>query len=167
MWQRNPGVVEEDHVLEWIQAGLLGFAAILHSGNWLKNSKDVLKWAVFGGLILLNLSFLARELDIDAWGNPVISKPAEVLFRTTLVILWLGFIRFILKNFQVLWQGISRALRMNVISLSFSGCCFYLLSWPFERELFKLPEGTLKFYGQLLQVHACLLLFFSSTARKA
>lgn len=167
LWQRNPGIIEEDHVLEWIQAGLLGLAGIFHSGTWWKLRKNVLNWAVFGGLALLNVSFLAREIDIDAWGCPAISKPAEMVFRAALVILWLSYIRFILKNFRLLWQSVPQALGMQVIALTFIGCCFYLLSWPFEKELFQLPEDTLKFWGQLMQVHACLWLFFSSATRKS
>jgi hypothetical protein len=104
-------------------------------------------------------------LDIDSWGNPAIAEPAQTLFRAALIALWLVFGRFLWANLKGLWQAVPDTIGRPMIIWAFFGCCFYLVSWPVEKELFPMSESSMKFTGQLAQVHACALLFLSSLTR--
>jgi multisubunit Na+/H+ antiporter MnhB subunit len=165
IWLREPGVAEEDGLMEWTQAVFLGLAWLCYFRRSRDPGAGVVEYAVFQGLALLNISFLARELDIDSWGNPAIAEPAQTLFRAALIALWLVFGRFLWANLKGLWQAVPDTIGRPMIIWAFFGCCFYLVSWPFEKELFPMSESSMKFTGQLAQVHACALLFLSSLTR--
>lgn len=163
-WQHNPILAEEDHLMEWMQASFLGLACISHFRRSRLQGPDPVGKAVFIGLSLLSISFVARELDIDSWGNPAIAEPVQTVFRVTLIILWIVFARYLLKHFATLWRALPVTLGKPVVTLAFIGACFYLVSWPFEKELFPMSESAMMFGGQLVQIYACMLLFGSSLA---
>jgi len=164
-WQRDPLVAEEDHLMEWMQASFLGLAASLHLRRSRRMRGETAAIAVFFGLALLSSSFMARELDIDSWGNPAVAEPTQFALRAVLIILWLVFARFLFKHFPPLWKAFPGTLGKPVVVIAFVGCCFYLASWPFEKELFPISTNASKYWGQLTQLFACALLFAASFAR--
>jgi hypothetical protein len=165
MRQWDPLLAEEDHLMEWTQAAFLCWAGVSHFRRGRRNFGDPVAWAVFGGLALLCASFLARELDIDSWGTPLFGKTLEAVLRGLLIISWSCFARFLWKNFKLLYQAFPSTIGTPIIVLTVIGGSFYLASWPLEKELFSLPENTMKFWGQLLQIFACTLFFMSSLAK--
>lgn len=64
LWRRDRLVVEENHLVEWTQAGLLFLAALVH-GARIAPAPGRAGRTIRMGMTLLCLSFLLREVDIE------------------------------------------------------------------------------------------------------
>ena len=162
LWLHDPNIAEEDHLIEWVQAGCLGLAAWTHALRSRSAARASEPWFVFHGMALLTTSFL---LDIDSWDPRALTGPLQSGMRLIVVLLWLLFARGLVRHARLLWSSLPRILGMPVVIIAFLGGCFYLASWPFEEDLFAISASSSKFIGQLLQFHACSLLFCSSLVR--
>ncbi len=154
---------KENGLIENCQAGLIGVSGLIFLAGAL-GRYDPREKIFFGGWFLLCLSFLLREMDIETYNlHPALIWIGSGFGRNLLLsAMWATGIVFFLGHWRTLTLMLLEWLRHPAGVLALLAGSFLLLSLPFEHDVFAVNAATLEFGEEILEINACLLLFFST-----
>lgn len=119
------------------------------------------------GLALFCFALILRECDIDQLGSSSNWKTLEIVLRSATLFAFIGFAGIIASKRSSLFLNFRILQQIPLIILALLGCVSYLASWPFDKELFNLPEALSIFIEESFELNACVLFFFASFVRRA
>lgn len=120
----------------------------------------------YSSLVLLCLSMILRELDMEDYGlHPIITGLTSGAGRNSLVgFLWICFLLLFLKHPQdsrrvlLQWTKSFEGRLMMVAGL------FFLSTWPLDKELFQMSSHTSRVLEELLELNGYFLFGLSSVS---
>lgn len=166
LWQRIPGLFEENHVVE--SAG--------HSSLWCGNgyraggdrtARDRVSAIYHATIAVLCLSLFARELDVDELGPQAIWPWIESIFRIAIVLLW---IRIVVRVRSAVWRSAAwRSAGWLALSRGsyfvYAGTQLYLVSWFFDKGMLPLSIEINLYFEETLQLLATLFFVLGALMR--
>ncbi len=152
-------ITHEDHLLEIVKTLLLMLAIGLHvhrSRFWSeKMSADI--WFRIATAFLC-AGFLLREVDIDKLGDPAIWKKVETGLRLITGLGMLVWYICMATHIRQFWQMKTQLVTSPMLALSFTGCLFYLFSWPFDKYIFTSNRSVSQLFEIIFELWATLSL---------
>jgi hypothetical protein len=162
LWLHDPSVVEENHLVENSQAGLLVLAAMIH--GWRGWTMDIAERRLRFGLALFCIALVLREVDVDRLGDEAIMSIVEPILRLTLVVVYVIWGWTSRDVLETLWSNRFPIAFSGVGWLVFAGCVLYGASWPFDRYPQQSGGDTAILFEETLQLLATMMLFLASLA---
>lgn len=164
LWQRDPDVVLENHLLENAQATFLGLAAVLNLWRGHSARSDFDKYARMA-MALFAISMLLREVDIARADGSRYLDGIELGLR---ILVGVGWVVFAVKLFprRAMIQGRSGAvLRSPFFLLVGLGCMFYAASYPFDKFEPVIFELNSVLVEEALQLNASFMFLLTGFVR--
>lgn len=163
-WSVDEQVVDEDHFVEWTQAALLLMAAVVQGGRAVVKRSTTLDMLVRAALAMLCASMVLREVDVERLAGETYGTASEWTLRGLVVVGWLVYAAYAVPRRDFLWSQRRQVLRSWCGAFSAAGVALYLLSLPFDKQIFPLAEFTTKLIEQgVLQLNATIC-FFAAAA---
>ncbi len=167
-WLNGWLTLGENSALELAQATLLILASLLHGERAWRFKIASLEGLIHAGLALLTYSFALRELEIDQFGASEFWAHLENTLRLIGFTLWAGLLIVLMWRIKLIFDNRWLILALPVMQLTLWGGFFYIASWPFDKALFAAlsPAGS-EFIEEVLELNACIFLFFASLAKSS
>ncbi len=161
LWLRDPSVVEENHLVEWMQVVFLTAAAAMHLVRS-RHSNTRADHIVRLVAALLCISLAVRELDINELTSALSLPAGETTVRAGVVVLWVILSWRVVVWFDTLWRRRFVLTLSRVGFLTLAAGFLYITSWPFDK--YPGTFGILRARGieEVLQLNASFLLFIAS-----
>lgn len=163
-WLLNKQIADESSLIELGQVIFLALAsgsAAIHSAQ---SQRTSVEGYILFGLAIFCTALMLREVDIDKLGSAAGWKTLEQVLRATAGIIALSYLGFLLRKRSLLWASITDIGRMTSVRLALFGCVMYLASWPFDKMVFDLSASMSVLIEETLELNACIIIFFASTA---
>lgn len=118
----------------------------------------------YSSLVLLCLSMILRELDMEDYGlHPIITGLTSGSGRNSLVgFLWVCCLLFFLKDPQASRRVLSQWIRSFEGRLMMVAGLFFLSAWPLDKELLQMSSHTSRVLEELLELNGYFLFGLSS-----
>jgi hypothetical protein len=162
IWNVDHDVVEEDHLVEVLQAVFLLLAAIVYGVRARLTTHA--ERTLLMGACLFCISLAMREVDIDHFGDEMVMSRVEVALRAVLVLVWIAWGFQARHSIEVLWRRRFAVVLSGMGMLIVLGCLLYLSSWPFDKFPRQLGGPMARMFEETLQLLATMMLFLSSLA---
>ena len=150
------GIIELAQAAEIALAGLLFFKAAL-------SKKSIHKIFHFN-LTLLCLAFFFREVTLSDFSTHpfAIWFSEDIGLMLLMSISWSAFTIYYIFNFKNFVNTLKKWL-CSAPGITIICCgCSLLISFPFDKEMFNMPQLTSKFFEELSEINAFLLLIYSA-----
>jgi len=120
----------------------------------------------YASLVLLCVTFLLRELDMEDYGlHPVITGLTSGLGRNVLLgFLWMCCLLLFLKDPQASRTVLSKWFKSFEGRLMMLAGLFFLSAWPLDKEMFELNSHTSRVLEELLELNGYFLFWLSSVS---
>lgn len=120
----------------------------------------------YASLVLLCVSFLFRELDMEDYGlHPVITGLTSGLGRNFLLgFLWACFLLLFLKDPQDSRTVLAKWFKSFEGRLMMLAGLLFLFAWPLDKEMFQLNSHTSRLLEELLELNGYFLLGLCSVS---
>jgi hypothetical protein len=129
-------------------------------------SSDTCERLFYFSLVLLCVSFILRELDMEDYGlHPIITGLTSGAGRNLLLgFLWACVLLSFLKNPQASRRVLSQWTRSFEGRLMMVAGLFFLSAWPLDKEMFQMSSHTSRVLEELLELNGYFLFGLSSVS---
>jgi hypothetical protein len=129
-------------------------------------SSDTCERFFYSSLVLLCVTFLLRELDMEDYGlHPVITGLTSGPGRNLLLgFLWAYFLLLFLRGPQDSSRVLYEWIRSLEGRLMMAAGFFFLSAWPLDREMFQMSSHTSRVLEELLELNGYFLFGLSSVS---
>jgi hypothetical protein len=157
-WQADPGVADENRLLENLQAAALFLALALSLVNLAPLRRQPPPY-IAAGLAVLFLSLFLRELDVEKLGLPdVLTFLGSGTGRNLLLgLLWGVVLLGVLRNRHRLKEDALAYLRSPLLYYLLAAAAFYLVGEAMDKKLLPLAKPVRVFWEETAE---CLAAFW-------
>lgn len=163
LWLLEPGIAEENRLLEWGQVIFLACAAVVCLIRMAVGAAAK-RFFPFGFLFLTFLTFLLREVDVEDFPLPDIvvllgsGQGRNILLGAA----WIVYLVLLLSRPLRLPATAYRFLTSRVGTYFTAGILCYLAAMPFDKNMLDLSQSALLFGEEALELAGTFLLFLAS-----
>jgi hypothetical protein len=159
-WQADPGVAEENHLLENLQAAALFLALVLSLVNLAPLTRRPPPY-IATGLAVLFLSLFLRELDVEKLGLPgLLTFLGSGTGRNLLLgLLWAVVLFSVARNRHRLKEDTLAYIHSPLLYYLLAAATFYLVGEAMDKKLLPLAKPTRVFWEETAE---CLAAFWSA-----
>lgn len=163
LWLLEPGIAEENRLLEQGQVIFLAGAAVVCLIRMAVGAAAK-RFFPFGFLFLFFLTFLLREVDVEDFPLPdiVILLGSGTGRDIVLGAAWIIYLFLLVRRPLRLPATAHRFLTSRVGAYFTAGILFYLAAMPFDKNMLDLSQNALLFGEESLELAGTFLLFLAS-----
>ncbi|MFP3983644.1 MAG: hypothetical protein ACLFV2_08150 [Desulfurivibrionaceae bacterium] len=163
LWLLDPGLAEENRLLEWGQVIFLVCAAVVCLIRMAAGAATK-RFFPFGFLFLFFINFVLREVDVEDFPLPdiVVLLGSGTGRNILLAVAWIAYLFLLIRRPLRLPATVHRFLTSRVGTYFTAGIICYLAAMPFDKSMIDLNQSALLFGEETLELAGTFLFFLAT-----